>query len=121
MVFDAVVTRCSAHEEACCGLTQMFRTYRVVLAGGVEMPRVVPSQVVEYIKRLSPDETNLGRGNAGELSGLVELVDKIPEELLTMGSEAYASLISSKANTEYNPPGKSTRTFLQLFGIQDAF
>jgi hypothetical protein len=66
------------------------------------MPRVVPSQVLAYIDSLFPDEridsNNLGRGNAGELAGLIDLIERIPEELLTMDSKTYSQLISSKAH-----------------------
>ena len=66
------------------------------------MPRVVPSQVVAFIEAIFPDDTlngnTLGRGNAGELAGLVGLVDRIPEELLTMSGEDYAMLICSKGH-----------------------
>jgi hypothetical protein len=68
----------------------------------VSNARVVPSQVFAFIKAIFPDETldgnTVGRGNAGELAGLVDLVDKIPEELLTMSAEDYALLISSKGH-----------------------
>jgi hypothetical protein len=43
------------------------------------MPRVVPSQVVAFIKAIFPDDTldgnTVGRGNAGELAELVDLED----------------------------------------------
>jgi hypothetical protein len=60
------------------------------------MPRIAPSRVVEFIDKVLLQGTNtptLGRGNAGQLRALVELVDKIPEELLTMDSDSYAGLI----------------------------
>ena len=60
---------------------------------------MVPSQVVAFINGVFPDSTldgnTIGRGNAGELSGLVDLVDKIPEELLTMESPQYVLLVCS--------------------------
>jgi len=66
------------------------------------MPRVVPSQVVEFIKAIFPDDVlqgnTLDRGNAGELRGLVDLVDRIPEELLTMNTQHYAILICSEGH-----------------------
>ena len=65
------------------------------------MPRVVPSQVVAFIDSTfsgTLSSNNWGRGYAGQLAGLVDLVDKIPEELLTMDGGAYASLIAAKGH-----------------------
>jgi hypothetical protein len=65
------------------------------------MPRVVPSQVVAFITNLWPtsrDINNLHRGQAGQLSGLVDLVDQIPGELLTMDTGAYTLFICGKAH-----------------------
>lgn len=65
------------------------------------MPRVVPSQVVAFINSLWPASTdlnNLHRGQAGQLSGLVDLVEQIPGELLTMDTAAYTLFICGKAH-----------------------
>jgi hypothetical protein len=65
------------------------------------MPRVVPSQAVAFIKTLWPtsgDLNNLHRGQAGQLSGLVDLVDQIPNELLTMDTATYASFLCGRAH-----------------------
>jgi hypothetical protein len=64
------------------------------------MPRIVPGQVVDFIERIFPQSTGphtLGRGNAGQLSALVNLVDEIPDELLAMDSNSYAGLVCSVA------------------------
>src|SRR5260370_25832561 len=65
------------------------------------MPRVVPSQVVAFINSLWPasgDLNNLHRGQAGQLSGLVDLVDQILGELLTMDAGAYTLFVCGKAH-----------------------
>jgi len=65
------------------------------------MPRVVPSQVVAFINTLWPsanEQRNLNALQAGRLSGLVELADQVPGELLTMDFAAYARFICAKAH-----------------------
>jgi hypothetical protein len=65
------------------------------------MPRIVPSQVVTLINRLFPPDqiqNTLGRGNAGQLAAIVNLVDGIPEELLTMDSDSYAGFLCGTAH-----------------------
>jgi hypothetical protein len=69
------------------------------------MPRVVPSQIVAFIDQVfswaksQEDDfgVNLVRTNSGQLAGLTDLVDKVPDELLTLNSADYASLICSAA------------------------
>jgi hypothetical protein len=89
------------------------------------MPRVVPSQVVEFIKNVYTDAdlnaNQLGRNNAGELRGIVDLIDKIPEELLTMKTEHYAVLICCKAHireklASWSADPKSRDTLDQIRG-----
>ena len=68
------------------------------------MPRVVPSQIVDFINALWPtddDKRNLNAVQAGHLSGLVDLADQVPGELLTMNSAAYARFISAKAHIRH--------------------
>ena len=68
------------------------------------MPRVVPSQVVAFINTLWPtadQQRNLNAHQAGQISGLVELADQIPGELLTMDTVAYAQLICAKAHIRH--------------------
>jgi hypothetical protein len=65
------------------------------------MPRIVPSRVVNLIEKLFPQsqaQYTLGRGNAGQLAAIVNLVDSIPDELLTMDSDSYAGLVCSTAH-----------------------
>lgn len=60
------------------------------------MPRIVPSELVKIIDRIFPQlpgAPGLGRGNAGQLSALVNLVNELPDELLTMDNDSYAGLI----------------------------
>lgn len=66
------------------------------------MPRVVPSQVVSFIQQTfpwlrTPGQGNMGlnRQHAGEASGLLKLVDQIPNELLDMGSKEYTEFVCS--------------------------
>jgi len=66
------------------------------------MPRVVPSQVVSFIGSMHmPYQPNdLVRMNtigSANLSAVLDLVEQIPDELLTMDQEAYVSLIGAKA------------------------
>jgi hypothetical protein len=68
------------------------------------MPRVVPSQVREFIDNLpsyqaGQDATFVNFMNLGvpNLSAIVDLVEQIPDELLTMDPTAYASLVRAKA------------------------
>jgi hypothetical protein len=68
------------------------------------MPRVVPSQVVAFINALWPtadQQRNLNGNQAGQLSGLVDLADQVPGELLTMDAAAYAAFICAKAHVRY--------------------
>jgi hypothetical protein len=68
------------------------------------MPRVVPSQVVAFITTLWPtadDQKAISKLQAGQVSGLVELADQIPGELLTMDSAAYARFICAKAHIRH--------------------
>jgi hypothetical protein len=65
------------------------------------MPRVVPSQVVAFIKSLWPtshDLNNITRSQAGQLSGLVKLVDQIPSELLVMDAATYPIFVCATAH-----------------------
>lgn len=69
------------------------------------MPRVVPSQVVAFIDTLWPtadQQKNINSLQAGRLSGLVELADEVPGELLTMDSAHYASFICAKAHIRHS-------------------
>jgi hypothetical protein len=64
------------------------------------MPRIVPSQVVKFIDKLFPQSggaETLGKGNAGQLRAIVNLIEGIPDELLTMDSDSFAGLVCSVA------------------------
>jgi hypothetical protein len=66
------------------------------------MPRVVPSQVVAFIDTidLPPSEgfsTSFEGVDSAEVSGLADLLEQIPEELLVMDAAVYASFICYKA------------------------
>ena len=64
------------------------------------MLRVVPSQVVVFIDSIFPateEVIYLNKVDSGQLSGLVELVEQIPNELLTMDAATYALFVCCKA------------------------
>ena len=62
------------------------------------MPRVVPSQVVRFIKENDVTHAvSLNSAGAPELSAILQLVGQIPDELLTMDNETYSSLIKARA------------------------
>ena len=69
------------------------------------MPRVVPSQVISFIDSVFPwasaqqvnNAANLTRQRASGLTGLLDLVEQVPEELLTMNGSEYSALVCSVA------------------------
>jgi hypothetical protein len=65
------------------------------------MPRVVPSQVLRFIGSMNLKEVNelVSMNSVGPayLSALLDLVDQVPDELLTMDNDAYALLLYAKA------------------------
>jgi len=60
------------------------------------MPRVVPSDVTAFIDRafsaMAPGQ-QLGQGNSAPIAALVALVERLPDELLTL--PVRGSLVSS--------------------------
>jgi hypothetical protein len=69
------------------------------------MPRIVPSQVVTFIGSL-PQPVNDGIVKLSDvepsgLSATVDLVNQIPDELLTMDSASYSSFVQAKAQIKY--------------------
>jgi hypothetical protein len=69
------------------------------------MPRVVPSQVVEFIDQVFSwaatqavdSGVNLVRANAGQLAGLLALLNKVPDELIIVSGASYSWLVTSEA------------------------
>jgi HAMP domain-containing protein len=66
------------------------------------VPRVVPSQVCAFIKNLPNyvgpgDIASVGQLGSASLTALLDLVDQIPNELLTMDTVSYTSLVRAKA------------------------
>ncbi|MFQ5692629.1 MAG: hypothetical protein ACE5IM_06255, partial [Nitrospinota bacterium] len=69
------------------------------------MPRVVPSQVVAVIDQLFPGaidqlnnpgkELKLDIGASDKLTAIVDLIDKIPHELLILQADQYTNLVAS--------------------------
>jgi hypothetical protein len=83
------------------------------------MPRVVPSQVVELIDKLFPwakdqregDQKNyLTAANAYSISAVLDLLQHVPSELITLGPEDFAEFVSSVA---------VLRTLMQRWQIRD--
>jgi hypothetical protein len=71
------------------------------------MPRVVPSQIVDFIdqafpqakKQVSPDDKgfSLNRNNQFSCAALIDLLDQLASNLLVLESSQYTELVSSKA------------------------
>jgi hypothetical protein len=69
------------------------------------MPRVVPSQIDNYITHVFPfvragtsqGTPTVGKEFAGTVTGLLELIDRIPEELITLTGQDYYEFVGSVA------------------------
>jgi hypothetical protein len=65
------------------------------------MPRVVPSQVVRFIANIPLREFNgvvsMNEVGPAQLSAVLDLADQVPDQLLTMDNDTYASFIYAKA------------------------
>jgi len=71
------------------------------------MPRVVPSQIVEFIDQTIPTAKNqteaggkgfsLNRNHEFSCAALVNLIEQLPPELLVLSSQQYTELVSSIA------------------------
>jgi hypothetical protein len=62
------------------------------------LPKVVPSQVVEFIDRIYPHNRTTPRfhvyaGDAAVLATIVSLSDDIPDELITISGDDYTDLV----------------------------
>ena len=69
------------------------------------MPRVVPSQIVDFIDGITPIEispgvTRVNSVGSARLRGVLDLVGQLPDELLVMDGTTYASFVAAKANIE---------------------
>lgn len=66
------------------------------------MPRVVPSQVVEFIDSFFPDASTMTlhagitNGLTPVLEGLLDLMDEIPSELFVLSGAEYARMVAAK-------------------------
>lgn len=63
------------------------------------MPRIVPSQVVAFINSISlgqADQIHMNSIGSYRLSAVLQLVEQVPDELLTMDNEVYSSFILAK-------------------------
>lgn len=68
------------------------------------MPRVVPSQVITLIEQFFPfiiTEADRNRGIQGgalpQLAAVLELIDQLPQELITLGPDQYVTFVKSVA------------------------
>ncbi|MBI4635823.1 MAG: hypothetical protein HY727_05685 [Candidatus Rokubacteria bacterium] len=67
------------------------------------MPLVVPSQVVGLIDQMFPWVENaeprrrVGMSHSSELAGVVDLLDQVPHELITVQGRDHAALVCSRA------------------------
>jgi Tol biopolymer transport system component len=73
------------------------------------MPRVVPSQVVDFIDDKFPHARSRQQYNVDpqfrdRVTALIRLVDELPDELLIMDREAYNRFVLSVSNEEYTRP-----------------
>jgi len=64
------------------------------------MPRVVPSQVVELIDRLFPTakenkEFSVSRLHQHKVAAIIELIEQIPPELITLNEDDYSRFVVS--------------------------
>jgi hypothetical protein len=63
------------------------------------MPRVVPSQVVAVIEEWFPSDIQhkqeffLNRDHAGQLMAIIDLAERIPQELITVEARDYNDLV----------------------------
>jgi len=69
------------------------------------MPRVVPSQVCRFIAGTPVYEhdgiAKMNTVDPAVLSGVLVLADQVPDELLTMDNDAYASFITAKEQIKH--------------------
>jgi hypothetical protein len=66
--------------------------------GGPALPKVIPSQVVALIESVYPaikahSNMQVYSGDAAVLAAIINLVDDIPEELLTISGEDYSNFV----------------------------
>jgi hypothetical protein len=66
------------------------------------MPRVVPSQVISLIDQAFPSAKNrksfyLDRNHAESCAAIINLIEQLPSELLTLPSQQYTELISAES------------------------
>jgi hypothetical protein len=86
------------------------------------MARILPSQVVSYIdsaflfasSQQARQEIGLDAGSANQVAALLELLDKIPGELVSLDEQPSVEFFASKAAlheaSELAQAGKSGRT-----------
>lgn len=84
------------------------------------MPRVVPSQIVDYIDQTFPEakkQTDLGgrgyslnRNHEFLCASLTDLINQLPSELLVLPSQQYTELVSSVA---------TIKSALQIWKLRD--
>jgi len=85
------------------------------------MPKVVPSQVIEVIDQVFPNAKDqkdsqhgrfsVDRAHQNELAAIVELVDKIPAELIKLDPKDYTSLQLAVTSIKTTLPTWNLRNF----------
>ncbi len=94
------------------------------------MPRVVPSQVVEFIEHFFPFAANerksrnqvlgIGPREASGLTAIIDLVQQIPHQLIVLEGSRYAALITGlaaiqNAVSHWQAQGRSELSYLDVF------
>jgi hypothetical protein len=71
------------------------------------MPRVLPTDVVTFIDRAFPDDIRvfLNDNNVGPLATVVDLLERVPEELLTLDSASFAALTAARSQLSSDVSG----------------
>ena len=88
-------------------------------------PRVVPTEVVRVIDRYFPqpwvqaNEGNcaqIGNQHTGAIAAIIGLIDRVPENLITLTAEAYADFIAAVETIRVWPPVWQARGAGHTFG-----
>ena len=94
------------------------------------MPRVVPSQVVEFMGNFFPfaanesesrnQEIGIGSREVSGLAAIIDLVQQIPHQLIALEGPQYAALITGLAAvrtavSRWQEQGKSSLTYISAF------
>jgi hypothetical protein len=83
------------------------------------MPRIVPSQVCDYITRVFPNEDSrrVHSGNAHMLAVLLNLIDAIPDELIQLDIAEFSEFRVSVASIRHQVEMWKTNPSPSLMGL----